>query len=275
MRRPRCLLGVRASQIALESRGSRRRRTMIASARLEPCETKPMNSRPNVYPRANLPSCARRLPSLIATSLLLMGATEASGQLPGAPLLQNAWTLPGIVAAFNYGGSSEGSVFAAAAAWSPSSGHYQLSGGAGVRSVTDASSSFAYGVRLAVPIYGESGAIGFGAFAGVGGGSTDNTGFADSTASTTQIPIGATIGWRRTIGATRGVSVYGTPAFIYQFGGSESAGLFRMGVGVDVGLSSAFGLTAGADFGSTRPRGFGGPTGAQFGIGVSYAFRHR
>ena len=234
-----------------------------------------MNSRPNVYPRANLHSCPRRLSSLIATSLLLFAATEASGQMPGAPVLQNAWTLPGIVAAFNYGGSSDGSVFAAAAAWTPASGHYQLSGGAGGRSVTDAGSSFAYGIRLAVPIYGAASAFGFGAFAGVGGSSTGNTAFSDSTASTTQIPVGATIGWRRTIGATRGVSIYGTPAFVYQFGGSESAGLFRMGVGLDVGLSSAFGITAGADFGSTRPRGFGGPSGAQFGIGVSYAIRHR
>ena len=83
------------------------------------------------------------------------------------------------------------------------------------------------------------------------------------------------IGWRRAVGSGHGFSVYATPAFVYQFGGTETAGLFRLGIGLDLGVTQAFGVTGGVDFGSTRPRGFGGPTGAQFGLGLSYLFRHQ
>ena len=41
----------------------------------------------------------------------MIGVAAAVGgaQLPGAPVLQNAWATPGVVAAFNYAGGSDDS----------------------------------------------------------------------------------------------------------------------------------------------------------------------
>jgi len=233
-----------------------------------------MRLRSDVYTPADLKSRFHAT-HLFAAALCGFAWHTAIGQLPGAPVLQNAWAAPGIVAAANYGGSSEGSVFAGAFAWSPASAQFQISAGAGARSLTNAGSNFAYGLRAAVPVFGLERPIGVADFAGIGGGSSQNVAFPDSSASTGQVPVGVSIGWRRAVGSGRGVSVYATPAFVYQFGGSESASLFRLGIGLDLGLSRSFGVTAGVDFGSTRSRGFGGPTGAQFGLGLSYLFRHQ
>ncbi len=219
-------------------------------------------------------SC-RSFPLAGIFALLCLPLSSAHGQLPGAPVLQNAWASPGIVAAANYGGSSDGSVFAGAVAWSPASAQFQISGGAGTRSLTNTGSNFAYGLRAAVPVFGLDRPIGVAVFAGIGGASSQNTAFPDSSASTGQVPVGVSVGWRRAVGSGHGFSVYATPAFVYQFGGSETAGLFRLGIGLDLGITQAFGVTGGVDFGSTRSRGFGGPSGTQFGLGLSYLFRHQ
>jgi hypothetical protein len=233
-----------------------------------------MRLRSDVYAPVKLNSRFHAM-RLLAATFCGFAWHSAVGQLPGAPLLQNAWASPGIVAAANYGGSSDGSVFAGAVAWSPASAQFQISGGAGVRSLTNAGSNFAYGLRVAVPVFGLDRPIGVAVFAGIGGGSSQNGAFPDSSASTGQVPVGASIGWRRAVGSGRGFSVYATPAFVYQFGGSETAGLFRLGIGLDFGITQVFGVTGGVDFGSTRPRGFGGPSGTQFGLGLSYLFRHQ
>src|SRR3954463_2255952 len=77
---------------------------------------------------------AARLIGLLA---LCGVATSADAQIPGAPVLQNAWASPGIVGAVNFAGSSGQSVVAAAAGWSPGSGRFQVSGGAGYQNRTD------------------------------------------------------------------------------------------------------------------------------------------
>src|SRR4051812_12047345 len=93
------------------------------------------------------------------------GVGAAASSAP-APVLQNAWAAPGIVAAIDYGGGSGGSVYAAAASWAPASARFQLSGGAGLRSETGSGSKSVYGLRAAVPFGGGSSNIGFGVFAG-------------------------------------------------------------------------------------------------------------
>lgn len=235
----------------------------------------------------------------VAAIMAVIFSAAASGQMPGAPVLQNVWATPGVVGAVNIGGGSDGTVYAAAGSWTPGAGHFQLSAGAGYRSRTGASSGAAYGLRAAIPLGGASSSFGFAAFGGIGGGSGGNTttppnpggSFADTTASTLQIPVGAAIGWRKAVGATHGVSVYATP--YYEFfnsaswtqqgiganpvstSGTKTGGVFRVGLGADFGITTSLGATVGVDFGGTRARGFGGPSGSLYGIGVSYALGKR
>jgi hypothetical protein len=202
-------------------------------------------------------------------------ASKLAAQLPTAPVLQNAWAVPGLVAALDIAGGSDGSVYAAAGSWAPASGRFQLSGGGGIQTRTGASARGVYGARLALPFGGASSSFGFGAFAGVGGGGAAKPGSADTLASTTQIPVGAAIGWRHSIGARHGLSVYATPSYLFFSGGVKRDGLVRTGLGVDLGITPAIGLTLGAELGQTRARALGGPSGSLFGLGLSYALGHR
>lgn len=225
----------------------------------------------------------------IATIAIAAVASSADAQIPGAPVLQNAWATPGIVGALNYSGSSGENVFAAAAGWSPGSARFQLSGGLGYQTQTDFSGRAVYGARIAMPFGGKSSTFGFAAFAGVGGGparkarvpdlrtfdANDSTTVTDTLASTAQIPIGAAVGYRRTIGSNHGISVYATPAWVIYSGGTKTNGLFRAAIGADIGITSALGATVGVDFGGTRAKELGGPSSAQYGIGVSYALGKR
>jgi hypothetical protein len=200
--------------------------------------------------------------------------SPARAQLPGAPVLQNAWASPGTVAAVNVGGGSDGGAYAAAGSWAPKSGSYELSGGIGSRHLSGAGSRTVYGFRLAIPFGGKTSAFGFSAFIGAGGGSVNNH-EADSAASTSEVPIGAAVGWRRALGSTQGVSVYAAPSYVFLSGGRERGNLVRGAVGVDFGITRSFGLTAGIDFGQTRSHDVGGPSGALFGVGLAYAFGRR
>jgi hypothetical protein len=211
-------------------------------------------------------------------------AASADAQMPGAPVLQNAWATPGIVGAVNFGGGTGRSIYAAAFGWTPGSGRFQVSGGIGVQNQTGLGSKAAYGARVAIPFSPASSTIGFAAFAGLGGGpakspSTVNPSNVqaspDSVPSTTQVPLGAAIGWRKAIGSNHGLSVYATPAYVLFSGGSKSGGVMRVAIGADVGITNAIGATLGVDFGGTRPKALGGPSGSQWGLGVSYALGRR
>jgi hypothetical protein len=215
--------------------------------------------------------------ALIVWSAFLAGS--AGAQMPGVPVLQNAWASPGIVGALNMAGG-DGSIYAAAAAWSPASARFQLSGGIGLRSRSGQGSKSVYGVRAAIPFGGASSDFGFGAFGGVGGGQSSSSGASgsattDTVANTTVIPVGIAIGWRHSLGAMRGFSVYATPAYLFFSGGTSNTGLVRTAVGADIGISRALGVTAGVEFGQNRTRGEGGPSGTLYGLGVSYAVGRR
>jgi hypothetical protein len=224
-----------------------------------------------------------RVVGLIA---VCVAASSAEAQIPGAPVLQNAWATPGFVGALNVAGSSGQSVFAGAAGWSPGSGRFQVSGGVGYQNRTDFDGRAVYGARVAVPFGGASSAFGFAAFAGVGGGPTgkrqvvidtvtnEKITVDDTLSSTTQVPLGASIGYRRAFGS-HGLSVYATPAWVIYSGGGKTDGLFRAAVGVDFAITRSLGATAGIDFGGNRSKDVGGPSSAQYGVGLSYAFGRR
>lgn len=204
--------------------------------------------------------------------------------MPGAPVLQNAWGTPGIVGALNVTGGGDGSTYAAAGSWTPASGRFQFSGGLGYQNRSGSGSALAYGARLAMPFGGASSTFGFAAFAGIGGGRSSRTdptpaivadSLSDTTSSAAQIPLGVGIGWRRAIGATRGFSVYATPSYVFYTGGTDPGGLFRAAVAADFGITQRIGVTGGIEFGATRSRAVGGPSGTLYGIGVSYALGRR
>jgi hypothetical protein len=225
----------------------------------------------------------------IAVIAVAAVASSAEAQIPGAPVLQNVWATPGIVGALNYAGSSGENVVAAAAGWSPGSARFQVSGGVGYQTQTNFDGRPVFGARVAMPFGGKSSAFGFGAFAGVGGGaarktkvdlitpggSTTTTTVTDTVASTTEIPLGASVGYRRAIGSNHGVSIYATPSWVIYSGGTETGGLFRAAIGADVGITRSIGATIGVDFGGTRSKELGGPSSAQYAVGVSYAFGKR
>jgi hypothetical protein len=205
---------------------------------------------------------------------VLVLSASVRAQMPGAPILQDAWATAGFVGAVNIGGGS-GSVYAGAVSWTPGTGRFELSGGLGFQSRTGLSSRTVYGVRAAIPFGGASSTFGFAAFAGIGGGSGRRSTSADSAVNTAEIPVGAAIGWRHALGANHGLSVFASPAFVFFTGGAKSGGLFRTGVGADFGITPSLGVTAGLDLGGSRARAVGGPNGVLYGVGVSYAFGRR
>lgn len=205
--------------------------------------------------------------TFVALSVVTVTAAGAGAQMPGAPVLQNAWAAPGMVVALDVAGGS-GTMYGGALGWAPSSGRFQLSGGAGAQSPKGGSSRLVYGVRAAFPIRQMmSGKLGIGGFVGAGGGATKA---GDTSSSKGIIPAGLAIGYRQAIGtAGRGFSAYVDPNYQFHSGSSTKKGYFRVGGGVDVGISARFGVTVGFESGANAAAGEVGPSGSLYGLGVS------
>ena len=190
--------------------------------------------------------------------------------MPGVPVLQNAFTAPGIVVAANGGATDGAKTFGLAGSWTAGSGRFVLSGGAGWLSPDEGDGVVAWGARVALPIPRPSaGNFGVGMFVGVGGADPD-------AGSIVQIPAGLSVGWRRGLGATRARSVYAAPFYNWSRAtiGDESvtAGHVRLSAGLDVAFSPSWGLTLGVEAGQEADADEPGPTGTGFGLGVSFAF---
>jgi hypothetical protein len=201
-------------------------------------------------------------------AMILLGSGRAAAQMPGAPVLQNAWASPGMVVAANIG-SGAGSLYGGAIGWSPGSGRFQLSAGAGMNNPKgDAGSRVVYGARAAFPVMQMmEGKLGVAGFVGIGGGPAKST---EPTASRTHAPIGVGIGYRQAIGtAGRGFSAYLDPMYQFHRGTQDNKAYFRVAGGLDLGVSPRFGVTLGFESGATAKAGEVGPTGGLFGVGLS------
>jgi hypothetical protein len=204
----------------------------------------------------------------LASAGLVTVALPAGAQLPGLPVLQNAFANPGITAGLNYGRGTDVTGYAAAAAWAPGSARFVISGGIGATKPDGGKSSTAYGGRVAVPVMRlMDGAAGLGAFAGYGGWEIANTSVA---------VLGVSAGYRRPLGSL-GVSVHTAPSY-QRFRSSVadksvSNGVFRYSAGLDVSFGERFGATIGFEGGGTGGKDAAGPGGSTFGLGVSYALR--
>ncbi len=200
------------------------------------------------------------------------GSTDLRAQLPGVPVLQNAFANPGLTIGVNYGQSDDSKGYAGALAWSPASSRFQVTGGFGAFKPDEGDRAWGWGARAAVPITQTmmAGKLGIGAFAGVGGSSQDEV-------SLLHVPAGASISWRTRLGERRGISIYAAPFYSWtrvSFDDeSESKGLIRASFGVDVAVVPALGITVGYELGQKADEGEPGATGGTFGIGVSYALR--
>jgi hypothetical protein len=216
--------------------------------------------------------CHRLSVRAVTASLAMFAASELAAQMPGVPVLQNAFANPGLTIAVNYGNSDESQAYAGALAWAPSSARFQVTGGFGAVDPELGDRSSAWGARASVPITQTmmNGKLGIGAFAGVGGASQD-------TVSLLHVPVGASISFRMRLGERRGISLYAAPFYSWTRRSiddeSDNKGLVRASFGVDVAVVPSLGITVGYELGQTADADEPGATGGTFGVGVSYAFR--
>lgn len=206
-----------------------------------------------------------------AAVLAAAGAHPASAQMVGVPVLQNAFVNPGVTFGANFAVASEAMVYGGALAWVPENGKIQLSGGFGVLDPDNGSGKATWGGRAMLPIGAlSSRTLGVAAFAGVGSLSSGG-------ATETRIPLGASVGYRGTLGERRAISAYIAPFLDVSRFKHDSVGetrsLFRVSLGVDVAIVNQVGLTIGYEWGARVPEGSPGPAGGLFGVGLSYALR--
>jgi hypothetical protein len=173
-----------------------------------------------------------------------------------------------MVVAVDIAGGS-GTLYGGAIGWAPSGGRFQFSGGVGALSPKGGGGSrVVYGGRVAMPLKQMmSGKLGIAGFAGIGGGSVKS---GDTTGSKSIVPAGVAIGYRQAIGtAGRGVSAYLDPNYQFHSGTKGNKGYFRVGGGLDLGVSARFGVTLGFESGANAKAGAVGPSSGLYGVGVS------
>jgi hypothetical protein len=207
----------------------------------------------------------------LAAALAVTGARQASAQMVGVPVLQNAFLNPGVTFGANFAAASEALAYGGALAWVPRSNKLQLSGGFGALVPDEGSGKATWGARAMLPVTAiRSRTLGVAVFGGVGslsaGGVTE-----------TRIPVGASLGYRATLGGWRAVSAYIAPfadiSRLKSDSGTVNETLFRVSFGVDVAIARQIGLTIGYEWGSRAPAESPGPAGGLFGVGLSYALR--
>ena len=211
-----------------------------------------------------------RIRTLLALSAFA-APVAAGGQIPGLPVLQNAFSNPGITVAANYGSGDGDRTIAAAAAWAPATGRFQFSAGVGSWSPDEGERTTAFGARFAAALFSfAGGSIGLAPFIGAGGAKVGD-------ARVTHLPVGVGAGWRRALGASRGISVHAAPFYSWTraTAGDETTngGQVRVAAGVDVTIIRSLGATIGVEGGQKAKDGDPGARGVVFGGGLSYAFR--
>jgi hypothetical protein len=186
-------------------------------------------------------------------------------QMPGAPILQNAFANRGVTVAGNYASADGASLLALALAYSPGAGRFQFSGGTGRLSSDEGDDITVWGARVAVPVLSfAAGRGGVAPFGGIGGGSTE-------AGSVLHVPLGVGAGWRMALGTTRALSFYATGTYLWvrtKVGDeSERNGLVRVAGAADVTVIRNLALTVGFEGGQNADPDQleGGPSGTIFG----------
>jgi hypothetical protein len=207
---------------------------------------------------------------VIACSLAHVSTARA--QMLGAPVLQNAFTNPGVTVGVDFGSGSDLSSYGGAVSWSPLSAKYAVAGGIAYLDPKFGSGTATYGARLMVPVFHRFPQFGVAPFVGMGGATMNGV-------TDWQIPLGVALGYRRAVGTSgRAVSAYVSPFYswarVRENGVTNTHGLFRVSFGVDAAVLPQVGVTVGYETGAKAGVGEAGATGGIFGLGVSYAL-HR
>jgi len=200
---------------------------------------------------------------------VLTAARPAAAQMPGAPVLQNAWSNPGFAVAANVSTLQSASSYGGAAAWAPASGRFQLSAGVGAQTKSKTPTRVTYGGRVNATVLGMQSNFGVSVFAGYGGLSGKEL---DSADVRSLVPLGATASYRMSAGMVKGISVYASPVYelVSRGGGAGNVSVFRGSIGLDIGITNSIGATVGVELGGKYGDGSGKPSGTAFGAGVSY-----
>lgn len=192
----------------------------------------------------------------VAVAAVSLTTSHLGAQIPGAPVLQNAFANNGLAVAANFGSGGQQSLFAVAAGWGLMAGRLQVSGAAGAQRMNDATRG-AYGAKAALNVWtSRGGSLGLGAFAGVGAAPrTRAQGGVITNPAVMTVPAGATVAYRRSLGTARGLSAYVSPMYRYtkvttDAAGSDQSGNMRVSLGVDFSFNPTLGITVGSEVGS-------------------------
>jgi hypothetical protein len=175
--------------------------------------------------------------------------------------------------AANFAGGGGQSFYGAAAGYGLGTGRIMASAAAGVQRANDATRG-AYGGRVAATVWSSAGgALGAAAFAGIGGATRTRDGAGVVTNSATMIiPVGLTVGYRRALGATRGISGYVSPLYRWtrlQDTTVSSGGNFGVSLGVDASITQSFGATIVVELGRSGS-GTARKTSSAMGLALSF-----
>jgi len=216
-----------------------------------------------------MPLMTNRAAAAVLLLPTLMFGRSVIAQMPGSPLLQNAFANPGITAAVNVASLGGASSYSAAGAWAPGSARFEFSAGIGAQTHSGSPTRAVYGFRFNIPLLGESSSFGASLFTGYGG--LSGAGM-DSSTTRALFPVGATLGYRVALGGNHGFSIYASPIYesVGRGGGAANVSVFRGAVGVDFGITSSIGASAGLEFGGTENAESGKPSGTAFGAALSY-----
>lgn len=191
----------------------------------------------------------------VAVVAALLTTSDLRAQIPGAPVLQNAFSNDGLAVAANFGSGGQQSLFAVAAGWGLMAGRLQVSGAAGAQRMNDATRG-AYGAKAALNVWtSRGGSLGLGAFAGVGAAPRTRAQGVMTNPAVMTVPAGATVAYRRSLGTARGLSAYVSPMYRYtkvttDAAGSDQNGNMRVSLGVDFSFNPTLGITVGSELGS-------------------------
>jgi hypothetical protein len=215
---------------------------------------------------------SRRVVVALAIAAWVVLPAAAVAQVPGVPVLQNAFVNHGLAFAGNFGGGSGQSYYGIAAGWGMG-GRVALSGGAGAQRMGTATRG-AYGGRAAMSVWSSrGGALGAGAFVGFGGAPRTRTNGVVTNAAVMIVPAGASVAWRHDLGS-HSVSVYASPMYLWTRAdagtGVSSSGTFAGSAGLDFTVSSTIGATIGSQFGQTTVATLPGKSTGTIGIAVSF-----
>jgi len=218
---------------------------------------------------------------LPAMAISLLFSTAARAQIPGLPVLQNAFASSGLAFAADFGGGQGQSFGGLAAAWGlgaaarSGSARLQVSGAAGAAR-GNGSVRGAYGGRAAFTAWTTAtGSMGVAAFAGIGGAPRTRANGTVTNAAVMIVPAGVTLSYRRPMGTTRGWSIYASPMFSWVRSRTDVSDVsstgFRASVGFDFAFSPSLGATLGGEFGSAQLTSSNGRTSSgSFGAAISF-----